>query len=196
MVIFTMNSSGFFLCRPPKQAQQGFTLLELLVSLVIFLMISAGIQMFLVASMVSMNRQSRAEAAEDLGEIVSSQVARDVSNFEVLNSILSQNRSLYMNTPLEIPVVTMTPPPTPPLNASSLMDTSTINFQAKKLPHSEVKLFISPMPEPSGSPSPVMIPSSTQMKVVTQIRWRQTSDSNKYNQRVFTRVLSRDFNSY
>lgn len=191
-----MTSFRFILRRQKKQAQQGFTLLELLVSLVIFLMISAGIQMFLVSSMVSMSRQSRAETAEDLGEIVSSQVTRDTSNFEVLNSILSQNRSGYMATPLQIPVVTITPAPTPPLNPSALMDTNTINFQAKKLPYSEVKLYISPMPEPSGSPSPIMIPSSTQMKVVIQVRWRQTSNSNKYNEKVFTRVLSRDFNSY
>jgi prepilin-type N-terminal cleavage/methylation domain-containing protein len=173
-----------------KASQQGFTLVELLFALMIFLMISAGIQMFLVSSLASIGRQGRVEVAEDLGEIVSSQVARDTNNFNTLNALLTGTRSSYLTSPV---VVHVFPPLNAPLHPSSLMDMTSINAQAFKLGDQttvDLDLLVSPLDEGGGNAS------LNQLIVTARVRWKQTAASNKYSERMFRRVLSRDFSTY
>ncbi|PIQ23889.1 hypothetical protein COW36_11460 [bacterium (Candidatus Blackallbacteria) CG17_big_fil_post_rev_8_21_14_2_50_48_46] len=192
-----------------RQSQKGFTILELLMALVIFIMVTAGIQLFVISAMTSMSRQTKAEIAEDLGEMVSTQVARSSTNFQVLDDIVGLNRAAYTAAPLALTLYSNANPNVNPLNPNSnttvsgLFGTqglSNIDAQAKKLPWVEIKLFAKPMPAeqeiPFTNPTQyITVPSLTQIEVSTEVSWKNPA-STKVRTRTFTRVLSKDFSSY
>ena len=169
-------------------SQKGFTLVELLCALVMFLMIAAGIQMFMVSSLASIGRQGRVEMAEDLGEIVSSQVARDNNNFNTLNSLLTGNRASYLNSPLAIDVF---PASSSPIHPSALLELTNLNALALRLGNQstvDVDLLVSPVNEAGTA-------STNQLLLTTRVRWRRSAVG-PYTERTFRRILSRDFNTY
>lgn len=130
------------------KCKNGFTVIEVMVTLLVILIVAFGIQTSILATITAKNVNDKISRADDLVSTTLNMVVKNLDNFDSLYVLVKNNPQNYFNTPVEIELANtfdVNYKQNNPINADSLMnkiEEEQIYDKTKKIDNAKLILYV------------------------------------------------------
>lgn len=130
------------------KCKDGFTVIEIMVTLLVILIVAFGIQTSILATITAKNVNDKISRADDLVSTTLNMVVKNLNNFDNLYVLVKNNPQNYFDTPIKIELADtfdVNYKQNNPINADSLMNNieeAQIAEQSRKIDNTKLTLYV------------------------------------------------------